>query len=106
MQRLRVGPLFTKILKNMEKRSKMSDNNDESPKIFEFSAHDHTVYSLINAFGIYDAPNIPPYASPVIVELHQLEGLNVQGDPFHVKVRPFMTHVMINMKHPLTSHLT
>ena len=64
-------------------------------KILEYSAHDTTIFSLLNALGFKDL-KLPPYASAVLVELHKTnpnpanQQLDLKVDPYFVKVWKFL----------------
>ncbi|XP_071746219.1 prostatic acid phosphatase [Lepeophtheirus salmonis] len=65
LKRLKSGLFIARLLHNFEKAM-----DSTSPDFIMYSAHDNTVSGLLNSLGIFDI-QIPPYASCVIMELHQ-----------------------------------
>jgi len=67
MQRLRGGPLVKEMAAQMSDVAKSLSTK----KLFMYSAHDVTVAAFLSALGIFDGIQ-PPYASMVMVELHEI----------------------------------
>ncbi|KAK4037247.1 prostatic acid phosphatase isoform X2 [Daphnia magna] len=70
MQRLRGGPLVKELVEHLKDyaQSKLTPPNR---KLFMYSAHDVTVATFLSALKIFNGIQ-PPYASMVLVELHEL----------------------------------
>ncbi|GBN91654.1 Prostatic acid phosphatase [Araneus ventricosus] len=66
--RLRIGPLFQKIIENMMKKI-----NGETPdmKVQIYSAHDVNVGGVLMALNFTDMPR-PPYCATILFELHEM----------------------------------
>ncbi|XP_046643303.1 prostatic acid phosphatase-like [Daphnia pulicaria] len=71
MQRLRGGPLVKELVEHLGAyaQSKLTPPNR---KLFMYSAHDVTVATFLSALNIFNGIQ-PPYASMVLVELHELK---------------------------------
>ena len=81
MQRLRGGPLVQELLKNFNE--KVSQKLDKRRKFLMYSGHDTTLAVLLNTLGVFD-PQLPPYASMVILELWEQD--NELNTTYNVKV--------------------
>jgi len=68
-QRLRGGPLVKEWIQNMNNTIADADTT----QFFVYSAHDSTIVSVQQALQVY-TNNTPPYASAMMVELHQIDG--------------------------------
>lgn len=66
MIRLKGGVLLKKMLTNMEVA-----RSQAFPKMYMYSAHDSTVATVLAAMTVYNKL-MPPYASVVMVELHEI----------------------------------
>jgi lysosomal acid phosphatase len=84
--RLRGGPLLGKMLSNMLSKP---NNTDNDMQLYLYSTHDNTMAALLSTWDHYNGTN-PPYASAIIVELHQINEINyvqvlyrtdLEGDP-------------------------
>lgn len=94
LQRLKIGPLVKKIIKNMvDKRGGVLKPDY---KMAMYSAHDTTVANILMALGVFDMQN-PPYRSLVLIELWK----NNLGN-YQVKVlyRNSTTHEPYNLAIP------
>ncbi|RXG60516.1 Lysosomal acid phosphatase, partial [Armadillidium vulgare] len=91
LKRLRGGPLLGMMAGNMRKKS---HGDLPKKKMQMFSAHDTTVSVLLNSMGVFNNVS-PPYASTVVVELHQA------GNNYFVKMFYQNDSSMINEPHPL-----
>uniref|UniRef100_A0A8D8T9D9 acid phosphatase n=2 Tax=Cacopsylla melanoneura TaxID=428564 RepID=A0A8D8T9D9_9HEMI len=67
MKRLKGGPLLDDIVRHMVAKSKQKM---KKKKLWIYSAHDTTVSNLLNTLDVFDL-HCPPYASSVIIELHE-----------------------------------
>ena len=67
LKRLYGGPLLKRLMTNMRESSTKSKR-----KMFVHSAHDDTLGAVMSSMGIFNS-RIPPYASSLIVELHEEE---------------------------------
>lgn len=91
MKRLKVGPLFERLVEGMRAKVEASnlivgddsDNNDDTPpyqdpiihrRMYVYSGHDSTITGLLEALNLFNPPHIPPYASAIIIELHKHPG--------------------------------
>lgn len=80
MKRLWGGPFLHHLLKNMQAiAGNLGSSPDESVhslskgtrrKMLMYSAHDSTLERIMNTMGVFQ-PHCPPYASALIIELHQ-----------------------------------
>merc|ERR1719369_1982360 len=73
---LRGGPLLHQMLRSMADKSRNPD--DQLPLIQMYSGHAHTIIFHLQTLWVYE-DHIPPYASAVVHELHQL------NSTWHVK---------------------
>ena len=74
LKRLRGGPLIKKITTHMERKVAKETNK----KMFLYAGHDSNIANLLNSVGAFNYLP-PPYASTVIVELHEVDSsFNVQ----------------------------
>lgn len=73
MQRLKGGPWVKEVVDNLRNYSKtLTEGAPWKRKLFMYSGHDVTVATILSALKVFN--NIqPPYASMVIVELHELK---------------------------------
>ncbi|ODN01018.1 Lysosomal acid phosphatase [Orchesella cincta] len=81
MRRLKAGPLLTDILRNMKRASEKPSEAElkvlealfhtPAAKFFMYSGHDTTITALLDALDLYSGV-IPPYASSLYFELHEL----------------------------------
>lgn len=67
LQRLKGGP----FLKELIEHCKMKINKNITQKLFLYSAHDTTVSILLDTLSVFNGFQ-PPYASVIIIELHDL----------------------------------
>ena len=69
------GPLVKELVEHLRDyaQSKLSPPNR---KLFMYSAHDVTVATFLSALQIFNDIQ-PPYASMVLVELHELQPHNL-----------------------------
>lgn len=72
MQKILVGPLLEKIIK--DSRNRLADTRESGRKIYLYSAHENNVAELLVALKVFDN-HIPNYGSYVILELHRLNGV-------------------------------
>lgn len=68
--RLRGGFLVKEMIQHMQDKL---DGKNESQKAFIYSAHDMTIVAFLSSLHLYNNVQ-PPYASAVIVELHESNG--------------------------------
>lgn len=71
MQRLRGGPLVKELVEHLRDYAQ-STLTPPNRKLFMYSAHDVTVATFLSALKIFNDIQ-PPYASMVLVELHELQ---------------------------------
>lgn len=69
-KRVKAGPLFTFLLKNMEEARKGGAGNKRVSKMYALSGHDTTSSIALGTLGVFDT-QFPPYASAAIFELHK-----------------------------------
>ncbi|KAL1465232.1 hypothetical protein WDU94_004819 [Cyamophila willieti] len=67
LKRLKGGPLLDDIVRHMVAKSK---DKLKKKKLWVYSAHDTTVSNLLNTLNVFDL-QCPPYASTVMIELHE-----------------------------------
>ncbi|KAG1714104.1 Prostatic acid phosphatase [Nymphon striatum] len=76
LKRLKAGPFLKEIIEHC----KMKISKKAVQKIFLYSAHDTIISIILDALSVYNGVQ-PPYASAIIIELHDLgEGSNNYGD--------------------------
>ena len=76
MKRLQGGPFISELVGHYDD----VEGNTLAPanrKVFMYSAHDTTVSYVMNTLGIYDGL-APPYASLLMFELYDVDGLHVK----------------------------
>jgi len=79
LKRLKGGPWVKEMIEHFDTIAHSNDASSEM-KIYMYSAHDTTVAPILHTLGVFN--NIaPPYASMVMVELHDLG-----SNSLHVKV--------------------
>lgn len=85
--RLAMGPMWVSILSNIlphiqqifwKSMFPLLRVNDDAPKLALFSAHDTTIMSLMAALGksLWNEADWPPYASLLIIEIHQMSNFD------------------------------
>ncbi|KAF8795695.1 Lysosomal acid phosphatase like protein [Argiope bruennichi] len=67
--RLRTGPLFEKIIENMERKI---NGSNPGMKVQVFSSHDNNLGAVLLALNFTNIPR-PPYSATLILELHRME---------------------------------
>ena len=73
LKRLKGGPLVKEMIGHFEDVRR----NQTDKKLYMYSAHDTTVAPLLHTLNVFNSV-APPYASLVIVELLEREGLHVR----------------------------
>ena len=79
LKRLRSGPILDHLV------ALFRTPNEDRHKMSMFSAHDTTISSFLNALGLFEPVIAPPYASCVLIELHDGGGGGGGGEP-HVRL--------------------
>jgi len=69
-KRLRGGPLLGLMISNVQ--NKINNSSTNLMNMYMYSAHDSTIAAFLSALGVYNGL-IPPYASTVMVEVHQID---------------------------------
>lgn len=85
--KLAMGPMWVSILSNILPHVQpihwksvfpLLRINDDAPKLALFSAHDTTIMSLMAALdkSLWDEADWPPYASLLVIEIHQMSNFD------------------------------
>lgn len=96
--KLAMGPMWVSILSNILPHIQPSywksifpqlRINENAPKLALFSAHDTTIMSLMAALGklLWDETDWPPYASLLIIEIHQMTNFDTSLYPSERAIR-------------------
>jgi hypothetical protein len=77
LKRFISGKFLNEVVEYLED---MAEDSTSSQKFVIYSGHDTNIASTLNAFGAYDPPYPPAYASTIYIELHKT------NDEYFVKV--------------------
>jgi Histidine phosphatase superfamily (branch 2) len=76
ISKLAMAPLWQHLLKNIKAATKSESIDDTSyPKLALVSSHDSTIWALLASLGMTSLlDHVPPYASLLLLEIHELIG--------------------------------
>lgn len=74
--KLSIGPLWAEIHANLAVAADKGAEVGSFPAFALFSAHDSTILQLMSSLGplVFNATDFPPYASMMIIEIHEIAG--------------------------------
>ncbi|KAF7266410.1 hypothetical protein GWI33_020241 [Rhynchophorus ferrugineus] len=94
LRKITSGYLLNKILSDTE--NKINGNiSPQNRKMFFYSGHETNIATLLLTLEAYDLTDIPPYGGYVLLELHEIDGVNglklfyqnyEQADPIPLKL--------------------
>ncbi|CAH1107431.1 unnamed protein product [Psylliodes chrysocephalus] len=83
MQRLKIGPFFNNLHNYFD-----GIINGTNPKFLMISAHDETIASVLNSYGVYDY-HLPEFAETIIWELYKSANDDVYLRIYNKKCKDF-----------------